>query len=120
MMSVETEKVDLESPDFAAAKREAFAELLPGVLADGVLDATRLGELLDSEVTAQTDGRERFGLIWAGKNDAVRSLLMPTRATVVPDPGSSSNFEEARHVLIEGDNLEVLKLFQKAYNDRVK
>jgi hypothetical protein len=42
-MSVETEKVDLESPDLAAATRSGFEELLPGVLADGVLDAARLG-----------------------------------------------------------------------------
>ena len=119
-MSVETEKVDLETPDLAAAKRAAFEELFPGVLADGVLDATRLGELLDTEVTAPTDGRERFGLMWAGKHDAVRSLLTPSRGTLLPEPDKSIDFDSAQHVFIEGDNLEVLKLLQKAYNDRVK
>src|SRR5438093_1192873 len=68
-MSKEPERVDLESPDLAAAKRAAFADLFPSVLADGVLDATRLGDLLDTEVTAPADGRERFGLMWAGKQD---------------------------------------------------
>ena len=119
-MGIETEKVDLESQDLAAAKRAAFEELFPGVLSDGVLDATRLGELLDTEVTAPASGPERFGLMWAGKQDALRSLLMPTRGTLVPDTEGSIKSEVARHIFIEGDNLEVLKLLQKPYNDRIK
>jgi adenine-specific DNA-methyltransferase len=119
-MSEEPEKIDLETPDLAAQKRAAFEELFPGVLADGVLDATRLGQLLDTEVTAPADGRERFGLMWAGKQDAVRSLLTPSHGTLVPELDKSNDFETAEHVFIEGDNLEVLKLLQKAYNDRVK
>src|SRR4051812_25727053 len=119
-MSVETEKVDLESPDLAAAKRSAFEEVFPGVLADGVLDAARLGELLDTEVTATADGRERFGLMWAGKQDAVRSLLTPSNGALIPEFDKSVEFETARNVFIEGDNLEVLKLLQKSYNDKIK
>src|SRR4051794_21845864 len=119
-MSVEPEKIDLETPDLAAAKRAAVDELFPGILADGVLDATRLGELLDTEVTGPTDGRERVGLMWAGKHDAVRSLLARSLGTLVPAPDKSIDFDTAEHVFIEGDNLEVLKMLQKAYNDRVK
>jgi adenine-specific DNA-methyltransferase len=119
-MSEEPEKVDLETADLAAAKRAAFEELFPGVLADGVLDATRLGALLDTEVAALSDGAERFGLMWAGKRDAVRSLLTPSRGTLVPELDKSIDFDDADHVFIEGDNLEVLKLLQKAYNDRIK
>jgi adenine-specific DNA-methyltransferase len=119
-MSEEPERVDLETPDIAAEKRAAFEALFPGVLADGVLDATRLGELLDMPVTAPADGRDRFGLMWAGRQDAVKSLLAPGRGTLVPEFDQSRSFDDARHVFIEGDNLEVLKLLQKAYNDRVK
>ncbi|MCB1677023.1 MAG: site-specific DNA-methyltransferase, partial [Halioglobus sp.] len=119
-MSNEPERVDLESPDIAAEKRAAFEELFPGVLSDGVLDSTRLGELLDTPVTAPADGMERFGLMWAGKQDAVRSLLTPGRGTLEPELDKSIDFDDAENVFIEGDNLEVLKLLQKAYNDRVK
>lgn len=119
-MTEQPEKVDLSTPDLAAANRDALAALFPGVLADGVLDATRLGELLDMPVTAPTDGRERFGLMWAGKQEAVRSLLTPSRGTLVPDMERSVDFDNAKNVFIEGDNLEVLKLLQKAYNDKVK
>ena len=41
-------------------------------------------------------------------------------ATLVPDPSASVDFESAEHVFIEGDNLEVLKLLQKAYASQVK
>ncbi len=118
-MAEEPERVDLSTPDIAADNREALAVLFPGVLADGVLDATRLGELLDVDVTSPADGRERFGLMWAGKHEALQSLG-PSRGTLVPDLGKSINFDTARNVFIDGDNLEVLKLMQKAYNDKVK
>ena len=84
------------------------------------IDAGRLGQLLDTEVTAPADGRERFGLMWAGKQDAVSSLLTPSHGTLVPELDKSIDFDTAQNVFIEGDNLEVLKLLQKAYNDQVK
>ena len=115
-----SERVDPETPDLAADNREALKKLFPDVLADGVLDATHLGELLDMPVTAPADGPERFGLMWAGKQDAIRSLLAQGRGTLVPDLGCSTHFDEAQNLLIEGDNLEVLKLLQKGYNDQVK
>jgi adenine-specific DNA-methyltransferase len=119
-MPDEPAKVDLATPDLAAENRAAFEELFPGVLADGVLDVGRLGELLDTEVSAPADGRERFGLMWAGKQEAVRSLLLSGHGALVPDLDDSIDFETAHNVFIEGDNLEVLKLLQKAYNDNVK
>jgi adenine-specific DNA-methyltransferase len=119
-MSAEPERVDLETPDLAAEGREAFKALFPGVIADGVLDAERLGELLDIPITAPSDGSERFGLMWAGKQEAVRSLLLPSRGSLVPDTTRSLAFDTAENVFIAGDNLEVLKLLQKAYNDRVR
>lgn len=119
-MTDQPQKVDLSTPDIAATNRDSLEALFPGVIADGVLDATRLCELLDIPVTAPTDGRERFGLMWAGKHEAVRSLLTPSRGTLVPDIERSVDFDTAQNVFIEGDNLEVLKLLQKAYNDKVK
>ena len=119
-MSDEPEKVELASPDLAAQARVNLAQLFPGVLADGVLDATKLAELLDTEVAVAGDTRERYGLMWAGKAEAIRSLQTPSRGTLVPDLDRSVDWDTAQNVFIEGDNLEVLKLLQKAYNDKVK
>ncbi len=119
-MTDEPAKVDLETPDLAADNRALFENMFPGVLADGVIDPERLGALLDVPVAQVADGRERYGLMWAGKQDAVRSLLTPSRGTLLPDLDNSVDFDRAENVFIEGDNLEVLKLLQKAYNDKVK
>lgn len=116
----EPDKLDLETPDLVAANRAAFEQQFPGVLADGVVDAERLEELLDIEVVGAADDRERYGLMWAGKKEAVRSLQTPSRGTLIPDFEASVDWDTAQNVFIEGDNLEVLKLLQKAYNDQVK
>lgn len=119
-MTDEPDKVDLETQDLAVENRAALAALFPNVLSDGVLDAAKLGELLDVQVAQVTGGRERYGLQWAGKAEAVRSLLAPSRGTLVPDMEASVGFDDAENVFIEGDNLEVLKVLQKSYNDRIK
>lgn len=119
-MTEELDKVDLESPDIAAERLAVLQDLFPDLSADGVINAERLGELLDLPVAAAPAGRERFGLQWAGKQEAVRSLLTPSRAALLPDLDDSVSFDTARHAFIEGDNLEALKLLQKAYNDQVK
>lgn len=99
---------------------EAFKQLFPGVVQDGVLDAARLGEALGIDVAGIKDGKERFGLMWAGKAKAVEALQAPSYAALVPDLENSINWDSAENVFIEGDNLEVLKLLQNAYNDQVK
>ncbi len=106
------------SPSLANLKR--FQELFPGVVQDGVLDAGRLGEALGIDVSGLKDGKERFGLMWAGRQKAVEALQAPSYAALVPDKENSVNWDSAENVFIEGDNLEVLKLMQNAYNDQVK
>ena len=119
-MADEPDRVELSSPDLAAESLKALEELFPGISADGVLDAARLGELVGLDVSGLREGPERYGLMWAGKHEAVQSLLRPSRGALIPDTESSVDFDEAENVFIEGDNLEVLKLMQKAYNDQVK
>jgi adenine-specific DNA-methyltransferase len=99
---------------------EAFQKLFPGVVLDVVLDAPRLGELLDIPVTGLKDARERFGLMWAGRSQAVNALQAPSYSTLLPEPDLSINWDSAENVFIEGDNLEALKLLQKSYNDQVR
>lgn len=120
MTTDEPLRVDAETPDLAAEKLAQLQELFPGAIADGVVDAARIGELVGMPVAGLKEGRERYGLMWAGKQEAVASLLKPSRGTLVPDMDRSIDFNNARNVFIEGDNLEVLKILQKSYNDQVK
>jgi adenine-specific DNA-methyltransferase len=97
-----------------------FEARFPGIIQDGVLDTARLGAILGIEVSDSKEAKERFGLMWAGKQDAVQALMTPSFATLKPDLEKSINWDTAENVFIEGDNLEVLKLLQNAYNDQVK
>lgn len=63
---------------------------------------------------------ERYQLNWAGKNEAYKVLQLPTTATLIPDKINSLNWETTENIFIEGENLEALKILQKAYYGKVK
>src|SRR2546422_6239243 len=78
-------------------------------------------EALRAALGDATDTRpERYTFSWAGKREAIQSLQIPSRATLVPVVKESLVFEETDNIFIEGDNLEVLKLLYKSYFGRVK
>ena len=57
---------------------------------------------------------------WPGKSDCFKTIQRPSMATLVPARDESVNFDTTENLIIEGDNLETLKLLQKAYLGRVK
>lgn len=65
-------------------------------------------------------GGNRFGLTWPGKIQAIRAAQVPTTATLAPDIENSVNWDDTQNVVIEGDNLEVLKVLQKHYYGKIK
>ena len=87
---------------------------MPEAFREGQLDSDRLLALLrgESEPTAQP---RRFGLEWPGKTDALNLLRMAGHGALLPQREQSLGFDGAPHVVITGDNLEVMKLLQKAY-----
>ena len=71
-------------------------------------------------VSASPPDRERFGLQWHGKQAALRAVQQTTTTTLAPDPKASMGPNPSEHVFVEGDNLEVLRVLQKAYCGTVK
>jgi adenine-specific DNA-methyltransferase len=114
------QKTEAKTESPSIKKLEEFKQLFPGVISDGVLDAGRLGELLQADVSGLKGGKERFGLMWSGKQRAVEAREAESYAALIPDFENSINWDSAQNVFIEGDNLEVLKLLQNAYNDKIK
>jgi adenine-specific DNA-methyltransferase len=114
------QKTEAKTESPSIKKLEEFKQLFPGVISDGVLDAGRLGELLQTDVSGLKGGKERFGLMWSGKQKAVEAREAESYAALIPDFENSINWDSAQNVFIEGDNLEVLKLLQNAYNDKIK
>lgn len=116
-MTDQPEKMPLTSMDIAAEKREALKRLFPEVFAEDSIDFDQLKRALGDWVEP---GKERFGLTWPGKAECMRIIQSPSIATLKPVREESVNFDETENVFIEGDNLEVLKLLQKAYFGKVK
>lgn len=92
-------------------------EIIPGAFTEDKLDIENLKQLLGENIN--TDN-ERYQLNWAGKNEAYKVLQMPTMATLKPCIEDSLNWDITENILIEGENLEVLKILQKAYFGRIK
>ncbi|MGR9398105.1 site-specific DNA-methyltransferase (plasmid) [Rhizobium leguminosarum] len=115
------EKFDLASMDVAQEKREELKRILgqafPEALAEGVIDFDQLKRVLGEWVDP---GKERFGLNWPGKAECMKIIQQPSVATLKPVREESVNFDETENLFIEGDNLEVLKLLQKAYFGKIK
>jgi adenine-specific DNA-methyltransferase len=67
-----------------------------------------------------TDAEEKYGLNWHGKRAARQLALAPSTGTLRPCPDESVDWDSTKNLMIEGDNLEVLKLLQKSYAGKVK
>lgn len=106
------------SPDPAIERRQQLAALIPDAFTEGKLDVAALKRALGEEAVVESG--ERYALTWSGKSAAYKVLQTPSTATLRPQRELSVNFDEAQHVFIEGENLEVLKVLQKAYFGKVK
>jgi adenine-specific DNA-methyltransferase len=106
------------SPD-ALAQRQAellalIRQVVPEVMADNQIDPEKLKEFLGHDRIAPD---EHYELNWAGKSAARREIQKTSSLTLLPDP---NNPPHAQHMLIEGENLEVLRVLQKSYYGKVK
>ena len=106
---------------------EALKQIAPSAFtevrgADGELthkvNFDKLRELLGDAI-ADID-EETFGFQWVGKQAAKRAAAEPTRLTLRPVVEDSADWDTTENLYIEGDNLEVLKLLQRAYLGKVK
>jgi adenine-specific DNA-methyltransferase len=111
------ERVPTTSGDVVDAQINGLRALFPEAFVEGKIDFDKLKISLGG---AAETGPGRFHFSWAGKNDAIALLQMPSQATLIPRPDDSINFDTTGNIFIEGDNLEVLKLLFKPYFGRVK
>ena len=99
-------------------RQRIIRDTFPEAYADGVLDVATLAALIGA---SETPEQEAYAINWAGKSDSLRSQQRPSVASLQPDlERSLGDFDAAENVYIEGDNLEVLRLLQRGYNDRIR
>ena len=112
------EPFDLRSHNTASDKISELLRLFPEIRTEGgKLDFDRLKLALGESVDV---GRERYGMNWPGKADCFKTIQAPSMGTLRPCREESVNFDTTENLIIEGDNLEVLKLLQKSYLGKVK
>ena len=122
-MSDEIKKIDLESENLVDDRLEQLKKLMPEAFSESGIDFDKLRLLLGDEVD---EGDERYAFTWPGKADAIRQSQTSTTATLRPVVAKSRSRDgkdgsfDSDNIYIEGDNLEALKLLQRAYHGKVK
>ena len=111
-------KFDLRSEDVAEVRRQELLRLFPEAHSEsGGINFEALRLSLGDSVQA---GPEIFGMSWPGKAECAKTIQKQSVATLLPVEEESVNWDTTQNVIIEGDNLEVLKVLQKAYLGKVK
>ena len=108
---------ETKSPDLVAENIEQLKALFPEAVTEGKIDFDVLRQLLGGTVDER---EEKYGLNWHGKRRARQIALTPSTGTLRPCPEDSVDWDTTQNLMIEGDNLEVLKLLQKSYAGKVK
>lgn len=92
-------------------------ELFPEVFAEDKIDFEKLQLVLGENIELSN---ERYSFNWKGKSDAIKLAQKQSTGTLRPCREESVNWDTTKNLYIEGDNLEVLRLLQNAYRNRVK
>lgn len=106
-----------QSADPVTSNVEQLKQLFPEAFTEGKINFDVLKQLLGGEVDER---EEKYGLNWHGKRRARQMALTPSTGTLRPAPEESVDWDTTQNLMIEGDNLEVLKLLQKSYAGKIK
>lgn len=111
------EKLNGETKDILKENIGKMKDLFPEIFTEDKIDFEKLKEILGNY---KEENEERYNFTWNGKRDAIRLSQTQTTGTLRPDKENSKEFDQTENLYIEGDNLEVLKLLQKSYHNKVK
>ncbi len=117
MKQIGADDPEAKSADIVAGNLAQLKALFPESVTEGRIDFDVLRQLLGGEVDER---EEKYGLNWHGKRRARQLALTPSTGTLRPCPEESVDWDTTQNLMIEGDNLEVLKLLQKSYAGKVK
>ena len=114
-------RLDMESKNIVSSNIEKIKKLFPSVITeiDGkeVIDFDSLKQELSDVIFDEK--KERYQLTWPGKKEAIVNANTPSKNTLRPLKEKSMKFENTKNVYIEGDNLEVLKILQESYLNKI-
>lgn len=114
---VDIEKVSGLSMDIEGANQEKLRAVFPECFNDGKLDIDKLLNLCGKYIE---NDYEKYKFEWPGKSECFKISGKRSTGTLRPCREESVNFDTTKNLYIEGDNLEVLKLLQTSYFNKVK
>ncbi len=119
---IEANSSEAQSANIVADNLAQLKALFPELVTEGANGAAINIDVLKALIGDQTvtDADEKYGLNWHGKKKARQIALTPSTGTLRPFPEESVDWDTTQNLMIEGDNLEVLKLMQKSYAGKVK
>ncbi len=121
IMEDNNEKIRVQSLNFIEEKKKKLKEIFPEIFSDGNLNLSKLTELYQNKSNEENEmNHEHYGLFWPGKKKAKQNARTQTQGTLSPLNGKGANIENTKNIFIEGENLEVLKLLQKSYANKIK
>ena len=120
-------KLTMKSVDLTQANIDKIAQLFPNVITEARDEHGKIKRAVDFELLKQelsdvlVEGeKERYQLTWPGKKQAILNANTPIDKTLRPVKEDSVDWDNTQNLYIEGDNLEVLKLLQESYLNKVK
>lgn len=109
-------KTSRESLELLKEKVAQLRRLFPETVSEGKINFEKLRLTLGQDIARD----ESYSFNWAGRKDSFNNIQTTAKGTLTPDKKESVRFDTTENIFIEGDNLEVLKLLQKAYFNSIK
>ena len=115
-------KLDMESKNIVNENIQKISELFPNVIVESndgkVIDFDLLKQELSKDIVEGI--KEKYQLTWPGKKEAIVNANTPSKSTLRLVKEKSVDFDNTQNIYIEGDNLEVLKILQESYLNKIK
>lgn len=105
---------------FNEEQLKQLSEIAPEVFNDNMLNFNALYEALADNISEDEFETEHYSLNWPGKTLAKRLAASPAKVSLIPMFPDYNQNESSGNIFIEGENMEALKLLQKAYGGRIK
>ncbi|WP_270467984.1 site-specific DNA-methyltransferase [Catenibacterium mitsuokai] len=120
------DKMRMESIDLTTKNIEKIGELFPNCITETIDKNGKPKKVINFDILKQMlsddvlEGDEVYEFTWVGKKESIVEANKPIRKTLRPCKDESVDWDNTENLYIEGDNLEVLKLLQESYLDKVK
>jgi len=111
------QKLDGKTFNVVQDNIEKLKQLFPEVFTENKIDFEKLMLTLGEHVEKE---KERYEFTWNGKTKAIQLAQKQTTGTLRPCKEESVNWDTTKNLYIEGDNLEVLRILQNSYRNKVK